>query len=82
MALVAPIIVLLASGFVIYLFILKAVILWLDVTTFWNRVAFRQRRGDNFSIEYSFTMGKWYVVGFVAAVPAMLWSVIKLAALL
>lgn len=76
---ITPIVALIVSIFLVYLFIVRVINLWLDVMTFWNRVAYRQRNGDKFDIEYSFTFGTFTIVAGICGFAGLLWSVIKLA---
>jgi hypothetical protein len=74
-----PIIVLIVSLIIQYMFICDIFHKWIDMSCFWGRVAFRQRNGETFNIEYKFTIKTILIAGFVCSIPGMLWSIIKLA---
>jgi hypothetical protein len=74
-----PIIVLVVSLFIIYMFILNLMQLWLNMTCFWGRVMYRKLDKQEFDIEYSFKISTTLVAGTVCAIAGLLWSVIKLA---
>lgn len=74
-----PIIVLIVSLIIQYMFIINLIQVWLEMSCFWGRVAFRQRTGDKFDIEYSFKIKTILIAGFVCSIPGLLWSIIKLA---
>lgn len=76
-----PIIVLILCLIIQYMFICEVIQKWLEMSCFWGRVAFRQRKGDEFDIEYKFTIKTVLIAGVVCSVPGMLWSIIKLAAM-
>lgn len=80
--LISIFIALIISLIFIYLFIGNVIYVWLETNTFWNRVAFRQRNGEKFDIEYSFHISNIVMIGFVFAIPTMLWCVIKLATII
>lgn len=76
--LIAAILVLLASIYLIFIFFMHVVGVWLSVVTFWGRVAWRNPE----KISYEFKFDRLVVIAGIIGAAGILWSVIKLAVLL
>lgn len=72
------ILVLLLGIFLVTTGVLHLATVWLQVVVFWGRVAYRNPD----KIEYSFKFNIYYIAGGVFGAACVLWSVIKLAALI